>query len=83
MAVILEIVRQLVERAPSPAADRLEIPDSVHSVADLPLDWRVEFEERAAILEYDGGLMRDAADRQALNEIVERMKRLKQSQEDT
>ena len=34
---------------------------------------RYEYEERAAILEYDAGLSRDAADRQALHEIVERI----------
>jgi hypothetical protein len=39
----------------------------------LMMDWRIEFEERAAILEYDGGLTRDDADRQAFEEILERM----------
>ena len=34
---------------------------------------RYEFEERAAILEYDGGLSRDDADRQALHEIADRI----------
>ena len=43
---------------------------------DLPIDLRIEFEERAAILEYDGGLSRDDADRQALTEILERIKRV-------
>ena len=27
---------------------------------DLPGDWRVEFEERAAVKEYDGGLPRES-----------------------
>ena len=49
---------------------------SVLSPYDLPLEWRIEFEERAAILEYDGGLSRTNADQQALNEIRERMKYL-------
>ena len=35
---------------------------------------RYEFEERAAILEYDGGLSREDADTQALEETLERMK---------
>jgi hypothetical protein len=43
---------------------------------DLSMDWRIEFEERAAILQYDGGLSRDEADQQALQEICERMKRV-------
>ena len=42
----------------------------------LSMDWRIEFEERAAILEFDGGLSREDADRRALEEILERMGRL-------
>jgi len=37
---------------------------------------RYEFEERAAILEYDGGLGRDQAERQAINELFERTNHL-------
>ncbi len=43
---------------------------------DLSMDWRIDFEERAVILQYDGGLSRDEADEQALQEICERMKRV-------
>ena len=43
---------------------------------DLSMDWRIDFEERAAILQYDGGFSRDEADQQALQEICERMKRV-------
>jgi hypothetical protein len=39
---------------------------------DLPGDWRVEFEERAAIKEYDGGLPREQAAAEALAEVVNR-----------
>lgn len=46
-------------------------------VDDLPMEWRIEFEERAAILEYDGGLSRNEADSQALREIAERIDRMK------
>ena len=38
---------------------------------------RYEFEERAAIFEYDGGLSRNEADCQALLEIAERVDRMK------
>src|SRR5262249_50808230 len=34
-------------------------------VEDLPADWRVEWEERAAIMEYDGGLTREHAEAEA------------------
>ena len=37
---------------------------------------RYEFEERAAILEYDGRLSRNEADSQALREITERIDRM-------
>jgi hypothetical protein len=54
------------------AGKSLDLPALTH-IDDLPMDWRTEFEERAAILEYDGGLTRDEADVQALKEIVSRM----------
>ena len=43
----------------------------------LPMDWRIEFEERAAILEYDGGLVREEAETQALREINTRLRGMK------
>jgi len=43
------------------------------TVADLPSDWRIEFEERAAIREYDGGQSRERAEADALREIIARM----------
>lgn len=42
-------------------------------IDNLPVDWRIDFEERAAILEYDGGLSRDEAEAHALIEIGHRM----------
>lgn len=41
---------------------------------DLPGDWRVEWEERAAIREYDGGQAREHAEAEALGEIIDRMR---------
>jgi len=41
---------------------------------DLPSDWRVEYEERAAIREYDGNMTRELAEHYALLEIIEMMK---------
>ena len=34
---------------------------------------RYEYEERAAILEYDGGMSREEADKQAFRDIVKRV----------
>lgn len=42
------------------------------TLAELSAYWRVEFEERAAIREYDGGQAREHAEAEALREIVER-----------
>ena len=42
--------------------------------ADLPADWRLEFEERAAIREYDGGQLREFAEAEALREIITQMR---------
>ncbi|MHC4346600.1 MAG: hypothetical protein ACYSUP_18180 [Planctomycetota bacterium] len=70
MAVSLEIIKELVESAVT-----ADIGAVISSPGDLPVDWRIEFEERAAILEYDGGLSRKDADKQALQEILERLNR--------
>ena len=73
MSVDLEIVRRLVQLEPC------ELSLGI-TVDDLPGDWRCVFEERAAILEYDGGLSREEADRQALIEICNRMQFLQKDQ---
>lgn len=43
---------------------------------DLPPEWVEDYEERAAILQFDGGMSREKADREALQEIIERLKQL-------
>ncbi len=40
----------------------------------LPMDWRIEWEERAAIMEYDGGLTRERAESEAMKDIVRQMR---------
>jgi hypothetical protein len=56
------------------AGRSLDLPDFVDTDS-LPMEWRIEYEERAAILQYDGGLNRDEADKRAFSEILERIKR--------
>jgi hypothetical protein len=53
------------------------VPESlpVIRVEDLPGDWRVEWEERAAVMEYDGRMPRERAEAAALKEIVRKMHR--------
>jgi hypothetical protein len=51
----------------------------IKSPADLPSEWRLEWEERAAIMEYDGGLSRELAEHLALVEIVNQMSAVQKS----
>ena len=46
--------------------------DEKRILSNLPLAWLEDFGERAAILEFDAGMHRDAAERQALVEIWRR-----------
>ncbi len=73
MAVNLEIVKELVE--PEVGTVEAIVGGVISSPRDLSIDWRIEFEERAAIMQIDGGLCRDEADRRAFKEILERIKR--------
>jgi hypothetical protein len=76
MAVDLKIVKKLV--APKYLTETLgEYQKQTTCIYDLPIDWRYEFEERAAILQYDGRLSRDDADRRALQEIMARVNQTK------
>ena len=68
MAIDLLIVKRLVR-------GELLAEDEDIGVDDLPGDWRVWFEERAAIREYHGGLPREHAEAEALKETVQMMKR--------
>ncbi len=80
MAVRLEIIKELVESVVVTAATKADVGAVISFPGDLPVDWRIEFEERAAILEYDGGLSREEADVQALQEINAILKGMKKSE---
>ncbi|KPL25345.1 MAG: hypothetical protein AMJ75_01320 [Phycisphaerae bacterium SM1_79] len=73
MAVNLQIVRELVEAESLSRITDISQENQITCPYDLPMDWRIEFEERAAILEYDGRLTREMAEKQALQEILIRM----------
>lgn len=45
---------------------------------DLPTEWHVAWDERAAIMEYDGGLPREHAEAEALELILVEMRRHEQ-----
>jgi len=76
MSVSLDIVRMLVESSPLRRVDSAAAATVTTGLDQLPAEWRSEWLERAAILEYDGGLNREEADEQALHEIIERLKRM-------
>lgn len=40
---------------------------------DLPVEWHLVWDERAAIMEYDGGLVREYAEAEALRSILNEM----------
>lgn len=44
------------------------------STTNLPIEWHWEWEERAAILEFDGELPREQAEHLALLDILKRMR---------
>ena len=58
----------ILEAAALVAPPRFLAPD------DLPGDWRVDWEERAAIREYEGGQTREHAEAEAFNEVLYRMR---------
>ena len=70
-----------IERICSP---NILTDESYNMTTEEAISWiegqglRYELEERAAILEYEGGLNRDAADRQAVHEITERIRSTEQ-----
>ena len=49
-------------------------PTTCVRVEDLDPEWRIVWEERASIMEYDGGLPRERSEALALAEIVMQMK---------
>ena len=54
--------------------DRVIVPRSPGvDPRDLPPDWRAEYEERAAIMDHDGGHHREQAEYLALRDILKRM----------
>ena len=57
--------------------------EPVPTFDDLPGDWRVWYEERAAIREYDGGQAREHAEAEALREALDAMRRAGENLYDT
>jgi hypothetical protein len=71
----VEYLTQLVNNSAADEHHDMSVEETISWLDEQGL--RYEFEERAAILEYDGGLSREDADKQALSEIIVRIERLK------
>jgi hypothetical protein len=68
-----ELLSALRDRLFRPEATDIAFEQAVEYFGSKGL--RYELEERAAILEYDGGLDRDQAEKRAVEEITERLDR--------
>lgn len=51
-------------------------PGRLDRTASLPPEWHLLWDERAAIMEYDGGLHRERAEALALTDILRQMDEL-------
>ena len=60
---------------PDPAEAVEPDPAQALTPGDLPVEWWELWDERAAIMEFDGNMPRERAEALALADIVERMKR--------
>jgi hypothetical protein len=47
---------------------------SICSPSELPTEWYLEWDERAAIMEYDGNMSRERAEHEALLDILKQLK---------
>lgn len=65
MSVKLEIIERLIRAKPLPGISIIEPDELPENIADWPQDWQEEFEERAAIMEFDGHLIREEAEQWA------------------
>jgi hypothetical protein len=59
----------------NPPADTPVDGEAETTVKDLPIDWWLLWDERAAIMEYDGGLSRERAETEALADTLRAMRR--------
>ena len=65
-----DVVNYLDTLIGSPKSEEMAFEDAADHFDRL--GYRYELEERCAILEYDGGLDRDAAEKQAVTEMFKR-----------
>lgn len=72
----LEFLERLfIQPTGDTAEDPLPVVAPTIFPADLPVEWHVLWDERAAIMEYCGGLHREHAEAEALRDILQQMER--------
>ena len=80
------IARNLIAYKPA-VVDALKaeiVPQAIPaSPNDLPPDWQSVWEERAAIMEYDGGMSKEDADAAALKDTIRQMREGKRILDDS
>ncbi len=64
----------IVDTASNRPAGPAPVPSTGMALVDLPPEWHIAWDERAAILEYDGCLAREQAEAVALAEIERQMR---------
>jgi hypothetical protein len=67
------IVRELIAHKPD-VLDLVRAATVEPTPSDLPSDWHLLWDERAAIMEYDGGLPRERAEAEAFKDILRCMR---------
>jgi hypothetical protein len=73
-----DLLRIRGPRSAEPVAHRLIANKALvlYALADrLPVDWHLQWDERSAIMEADGGLPRERAEALALLDVLEQMRR--------
>jgi hypothetical protein len=57
-------------------AELIDLLDGRTRLNDLSPDWHLQWDERAAVLEYEGGHPRERAEALALAEVVQQLRRV-------
>ncbi len=73
--LVAEFIRETSQRYASPRTEREAFAGFGLGPEDLPIEWRLIWEERAAVMEYDGGIPRERAEALALSDTLSCMER--------
>ena len=77
------LYRPATEGVQIPTVSATEVPTLRVTPEDLPAEWHFIWDERAAIMEFDGGLPREQAEAEALAATLAEMKAVAENSEET